>query len=282
MKYKLVADSSANLFTLDAPFEFASVPLTLNAGDKCFVDDENLDLNEMVTFLESYKGKSGSACPSVADWLNAFGDADRVICYTITSGLSGSYNAAFIAKNDYESEYPDRKVYVLDSLSAGPELKLHIEKTIELIQSGLDFDDVCTEASRYAHNNAATIFCLESLNNLANNGRVSPLVAKVANVLGIRVMGRASDQGQLEQKDKCRGEKKAITSIYNYMKELGYTSGKVYIDHCFNEKAALQLKDLILKSCPSADVRIAETHGLCSFYAEKGGLILGFEVVKIN
>ena len=282
MKYKLVADSSANLLTLNAPFEYASVPLTLNAGDQSFVDDANLDVKEMVTYLSSFKGKSGSACPSVADWLNAFGDADRVICYTITRGLSGSYNAAYIAKNDYEAEYPDRKVFVLDSLSAGSELKLHIEKTIELIQAGIDFDDMCVELSNYAKNNNELIFCLESLTNLANNGRVSPLVAKVAGVLGIRVYGRASNQGQLEQKDKCRGEKKALLAVHNYMKELGYTSGKVRIDHCFNESAALQLKDMILKESPSADIVIGETRGLCSFYAEVGGLMIGFEVVKVN
>ncbi len=282
MKYKLVADSSANLLTLDAPFEFASVPLTLNAGDKSFVDDESLDVKEMVTFLSSYKGNSGSACPSVADWLNAFGDADRVICFTITSGLSGSYNAAYIAKNDYESEHPDRKVFVLDSLSAGSELKLHIEKAVELIQTGLDFDDMCTELSSYAKNNCELAFCLESLTNLANNGRVSPLVAKVAGVLGIRVIGRASNQGQLEQKDKCRGERKALQAIHKYMKELGYTSGKVRIDHCFNLNAAQQLKEMILKESPSADITIADTLGLCSFYAEEGGLLIGFEVVKVN
>lgn len=282
MKYKLVADSSANLLTLDAPFEYASVPLTLNAGEKSFIDDENLDVREMVTFLSSYKGKSGSACPSVADWLNAFGDADRVICYTITSGLSGSYNAACIAKNDYEAEHPDRKVFVLDSLSAGSELKLLVEKTIELLQTGLDFDDMCAELSDYCKHNTELIFCLESLTNLANNGRVNPLVAKVAGVLGIRVMGRASDRGDLEQKEKCRGERKALLAIHKYMKELGYTSGKVRIDHCFNLGAAQQLKEMILKESPSADIVIDETRGLCSFYAEEGGLMVGFEVVKLN
>ena len=157
----------------------------------------------------------------------------------------------------------------MDSLSAGPELKLHIEKAVELIQTGLDFDDICAELSNYAKNNNELIFCLESLTNLANNGRVSPLVAKVAGVLGIRVCGRASNQGQLEQKDKSRGERKALIAVHKYMKELGYTSGKVRIDHCFNESAAEQLKDMILKECPSADIVIEKARGLCSFYAEK-------------
>ncbi len=282
MKFKLVADSSANLLTFDSDIAYASVPLTLNAGDQSFIDDANLDVEQMVSYMSSYKGKSGSACPSVADWLNAFGDADRIICYTITSNLSGSYNAACIAKNDYEAEYPDRKVYVVDTLSTGGEMRLLIEKTAELIHNGIDFDSICAEISSYCKNNCELVFCLESLTNLANNGRVSPLVAKVAGVLGIRVVGRASDDGVLEQKEKCRGEKKALLAIHKLMKERGYTSGRVHIDHCFNLPAAEQLKSMILKESPSADVTIGANGGLCSFYAERGGLIVGYEVVKIN
>ena len=87
------------------------------------------------------------------------------------------------------------------------------------------------------------MFSLESLKNLANNGRVSPVAAKLAGVLGIRVVGRASDHGELEPMDKCRGEK----------------------------------KDLLLKEYGEADIGIGETFGLCSYYAEQGGLVVGFE-----
>lgn len=280
MKYKLVVDSSSNLLSFDSPYDYACVPLTLHAGDRCFVDDSALDVEEMVSYLNSYKGKSGSACPSVADWLDAFGDADRIICYTITSTLSGSYNAAYIAKTDYETAHPDRKVFVMDSLSTGPEMKLLVEKTAEWLTEGKTFDAVCTDLLDYCKNNTELIFCLESMTNLANNGRVHSLVAKVAGVLGIRVLGRASEMGDLEQKDKYRGEKKALLAIHKYMKELGYTNGKVRIDHCLNPGGAQQLKDLICKESPEADIIIRETRGLCSFYAEQGGLMVGFEVKK--
>lgn len=280
MKYKLVVDSSSNLLSFDSPFSCVSVPLTLHAGDRCFVDDAALNVEEMVSFLNSYKGKSGSACPSVADWLDAFDDADRIICYTITSTLSGSYNAAHIAKTDYEAAYPDRKVFVMDSLSTGPEMKLLVEKTMEWLEEGKSFDTICTDLSAYCQNNTELIFCLESMTNLANNGRVHSLVAKVAGVLGIRVMGRASEKGDLEQKDKYRGEKKALLAIHKYMKELGYINGKVRIDHCLNPSGAQQLRDLIARESPDANIIISETRGLCSFYAEQGGLMIGFEVEK--
>ena len=61
------------------------------------------------------------------------------------------------------------------------------------------------------------------------------------------------------------------------MKEKGYNGGKVVIDHCFNEKAANNLKELILGEFADAVVRVEKTYGLCSYYAEQGGLMIGFE-----
>jgi fatty acid-binding protein DegV len=74
-----------------------------------------------------------------------------------------------------------------------------------------------------------------------------------------------------------RGERKAIPSILSNMKKMGYKGGKVIIDHCFNENAAKQLKELIRMEFKHADIRIGTTKGLCSFYAEQGGLLIGFE-----
>lgn len=275
MNMKIVADSSANLCT--APDNsIVSVPLTLRTDEREFVDDETLDIKEMTDYLASYKGKSGSACPSSQDWVEAFGDAEYVFAITITSNLSGSYNAARIAKEDYEEEHPGRRVCLIDSLSAGSELKLIVEKIQELAAQGLSFEEMCERITAY-QKKTHLIFCLKSLTNLANNGRVNPAVAKIAGVLNIHVVGIASEVGDLEQREKARGEKKALAAIQKLMKEFRYNGGKVRIDHCFNEKDAAALKSLILAAFPSADVIIAKTKGLCSFYAEVGGLMVGFE-----
>ena len=179
------------------------------------------------------------------------------------------------AKEQYEEEHPDRKVFVFDSRSTGPEMKLHINKVKELVRAGKDFETICKEIIEYK-NNTSLQFCLESMRNLANNGRVNPAVAALAGLLGIRVIGDATG-GVLNPTDKVRGEKKAIACLVNNMKKAGYKGKQVIIDHCYNEGAAQKLKQALLEEFPNAKIVIAKTFGLCSFYAEAGGLIIGFE-----
>lgn len=272
---RIVADSSANLLELEG-VSFASAPLKIIAGEREFVDDGALNVEEMVTWFDSYKDKSKTSCPNPGDWLEAFDGADEVFCVAITSGLSGSYNAACVAKQMYEAENPEKKVYVIDSLSAGPELVLIVEKLKECIKNEMPFEEICVTMEGYAEKTGLT-FMLKSLKNFAANGRVSPAVAKIAGVLGICIVGKASDQGTLEPMHKCRGEVKALAAIVSHLKENGLNKGKVWIAHCMNEPAALKLKEKISEIASQAEVQIHKCRGLCSYYAEKGGLLVGFE-----
>ncbi len=272
---KIVADSSANVLKLQKT-AFAAAPLKVITDTREFVDDAALDVDAMVSWFDSYKGKSKTSCPNPADWIEAFGDADEVYCVTITSGLSGSYNAACVAKQMYEAENAGKRVCVIDSLSAGPELVLIIEKLEAYIASGMPFDDICREIELYKQKTGLT-FMLQSLKNFAANGRVSPAVAKLAGVLGIRVVGKASDRGTLEPTNKCRGEGKSLDAILSHLKSNGLSKGKVRIAHCMNDGAAQMLREQILSQIEQADVQIHRCRGLCSYYAEKGGLLVGFE-----
>lgn len=271
---KIVTDSSANMVFGDP--DIASVPLKIITDNNEYIDDATLDTQAMVLDLLTYSGRSSTACPSPQDWLDAFDNKPYVFCVAITSNLSGSCNAANIAKADYEQAFPGRKVCVVDTLSAAGEMQLIVEKLQELIAADLSFEQIEAEIARYQQK-TGLIFMLESLKNLANNGRVSKITAKAAGILGIRVVGRASDVGTLEQLAKCRGEKKAIEALLDYLKEFGYKGGKVCISHCLNAEAAETMKAGILKMYPQADIDIRPTSGLCSFYAEKGGLLVGFE-----
>ena len=270
---KIILDSSANMTTES---HVASVPLKIITERKEYIDDAKLNTTEMVWQLQTYTGPSSTACPSPHDWLNCFDDKPYVFCITITSGLSGCCNAAMIAKADYEQAYPGRKVCVIDSLSTGGEMELIAEKIREWIEADFSFEEICERIREY-QKATGLLFMLESMQNLANNGRVSKIAAKAAGLLGIRVVGKASDVGTLEPLEKCRGEKKAISALVATMSSLGYEGGKVRISHCLNENAAQQLKNMILSLYSDADISIRPTGGLCSFYAEKGGMIIGFE-----
>ena len=174
-----------------------------------------------------------------------------------------------------ETETPGRQVCVVDSLSAGPELKLIIEKLAFYIRQGFDFEKICYEIQEY-QKTTALLFVLSSMKNLANNGRVSPIVAKAAGILGIRVIAKAT-VGEIESLHKARGEGKALEVLVESMKEIGYGGGAVRIAHCLNEGAALALRERLLADFPQAEVEICTSGGLCSFYAERGGLLVGFE-----
>ena len=274
-KVKIVADSSSDLFNYDSvPYGYAS--LKIRTDIKEYTDNTSLDVKGMVDDLLKYSGKSSTTCPSPEDWLSAFGNAEYIFCISITSNLSGSYNSACIAKDLYEEKYIDRKVFVIDSLSTGPEMQIIINKIAELVKSDKNFETICDEITEY-QKHTSLVFMLESMKNLANNGRVSPLTAKIAGVLGIRVVGKASDIGTLEVLEKCRGEKKAIQALFDNMKSMGYNGSVVKISHCFNPYAAQKLKSLINSEFIDAKVEIGTCGGLCSFYAEKGGMLIGFE-----
>lgn len=275
MSIKIIADSSSDLYSL-MDVDYESVPLKIITDEKEYVDDESTDVEKMANRLMEYKGKITTACPSPGDWLKAFGKCKKIICVTITGTLSGSYNAAMVAKQQYEEENPDSEIVVIDSLSAGPEIGLMIEKMQELVKAGKTLSTIKEKIMEYKEK-TSLLFTLESLNNLANNGRVKPTVAKLAGILGIRLIGKASDIGDLEPLDKVRGEKKAISTIVNHMKEMGYKGGKVRINHCFNLEAANKLKAMIEEKLAGKDIKIQQTGALCSFYAEKGGMLIGFE-----
>ena len=126
-------------------------------------------------------------------------------------------------------------------------------------------------------NHNHTLFCLQSMNNLARNGRVSVAVAKIAGVLGIRAVGDVKG-GQITPVHKPRGARKATQVLFEMMKERGFYDGaQLRIAHCFGQTQAQDLADAVLKEFPNAKVKLEPTTALCSFYAEAGGLMIGFE-----
>lgn len=274
MSIRIIADSSSNIFTVEG-IDYKNVPLKIISETKEYIDTPDLDVSAMVNEMSQIKEKFGTSCPNAFEWEEAFSGGENIFAITITSKLSGCYSAAVTAANDFKAENPDKNIYVIDSLSTGPEMQLIIEKLKELDEKNLSFDEIKKKIIEY-QKNTHLIFSLQSLTNLAKNGRVSPAVAKIAGVLGIRIVGIAED-GTLKPVHKCRGEKKTLEALKSDMLEAGFKGGKVRISHCQNEESAVDLKTKILDLFPETDIQILPCTALCSFYAEMGGLLVGFE-----
>lgn len=275
MKRKIVADSSCDIWELNG-VDFAVAPMTISTDNKHYVDNQKLDVRLMSEDLAKYKGVSHTACPSVGSWLDCYEGFDEIFVITLTGAMSGTYNSAMTAKGIYEEENENVKVHVFDSLSTGPEMRLLIEKLKEMIEEDLTFEEIVEKGQDYL-NHTRLFFALKSLHNFAMNGRVSKTVASAIGVLNISIFATASEKGTIQQISKCRGEKKVVKSMIEHLEDAGYHGGKVRISHADNLKLAHNVRDKILELYPNADIIVYPMGGLCTYYAEKGGLLVGCE-----
>ena len=275
MTFRIVSDSSSNLYSLP-DVSYTTVPMKIITSRKEYLDTAALDVSEMVACIKSEKAAATTSCPNVGDWLDSFEGADCIFAVTISSSLSGTYNSAIHAAGEFKRLHPESHICVIDSLSTGPEMQLIIEKLRELILKGLPFEQIRTEIRAY-QKHTHLFFMVLSMDNLAKSGRCSLAVAKVAGALGIRFIGKASEHGTIEAVAKPRGEKKMLETLLSELARSGFRGGKLRISHSFNPDVANQLKSMVLDCFPGSNIEILPNGGLCSHYADLGGLIVGYE-----
>ena len=287
MSWAIVADSSCNLrsWKPQAPdTTFVSVPLTIHVGGEEFIDDANLDVAELNRAVAQESQASSSSCPSVGVWAEEFRRADNVVAITISANLSGSYEAANTARTmvldefmrDHAGIMTGKNIFILNSRATGGKMELIVELLDRYLTTNPSFDDVVAYLEKL--DAASTVvFSLSSFDNLVKNGRMPRLAGSIASKLNIRMLGTASAEGTIKIVGPTRGEKKMYRKTIEVMASDGYHGGLVYIDHVDNEKSASELKANIEAQWPQAEVHILPCGGLCSYYAEESGLIIGYE-----
>lgn len=272
---RLITDSSSDCLP-DKKAGLKVVPLTISLGTDSYVDDNQLVLPHFWQKMKENQETGRTACPSLDQWLTALDGCSLAIIVTLTSALSGTYEAALQARKIYLARHPHAKIIAVDSRSAGPEIALILRGVEEMIARKprfVDLDQMIAQYRLHTH----LLFELQSLHNLAVNGRVNPSLAKLANLLRINLIGKASQAGKLEPLLKIRGQKRALTGLWRQMQKLNYQGGTVIIDQCAAAEEANALKKKIRASFPAAKIIVRPTRGLCSFYVEQGGLMVAFK-----
>lgn len=288
MTWCIAADSSCNIrsFTPQSGAKFKLAPLKINVAGVEYVDDEHLELERLAAAMDAEASASSSSCPSVGEWADIFRSADNVIAVTISSNLSGSYDAACTARNmvmdDYMREHDGiitgKNIHIVDSRAAGGKLELIVSLIDRYLTNNpdADFADVVDYVQRLEAA-SQVLFSLSSYDNLTKNGRMPRLVGAVATKLSIRILGTASSEGTIKVVGPTRTEKKMFRKVVDAMESDGYHGGMVFIDHVANETSAVAMQAAIENRWPSAEVHILSCGGLCSYYAEESGLIIGYE-----
>lgn len=279
MKWKIVADSGCDIRQLEGlnknvSYEF--VPLMLDIGGDVFVDNQDINIERLLDAMEKERSAASSACPAPATYAEAYKGAENVIVFTISSNLSGSYNSASLGKDLLLEENPNVNIHVFDTLSAGAEMNILVRKAAELANKEVSFDELVKEMKDY-HQHTNISFLLESVDNLVKNGRVNKILGQMIGLLGIKLIGQRSSEGRIELAHKSKGTKRALKTLLSEFDTKKFNGNIMEISHSLNPAGAEQLKKQVLDKFPNAVIRISEMSGLCNFYAERSGLIIGFE-----
>ncbi|MGN0158921.1 MAG: DegV family protein [Brotaphodocola sp.] len=169
-----------------------------------------------------------------------------IIHVTLASGISGVLNSALIAKDILEERYPERKIYVIDSLTASSGYGLLMDKMADLRDAGMSVEELAswTEANKLK---VQTWFFVTDLKYLVRGGRVSKVAGFVGNVLNICPVLNIDEEGKLIPRQKIRGKKKAIETLVNQM-ELFAEGGLDYVEKAY----------VVQSACPEDAQKVAE------------------------
>lgn len=267
---------------------YESVPLSIICDGIDTVDDASLDLQALLDYSKKAK-HTGTSCPSVGSFVSAFQSAPSkdVICVTISANVSGSYQAAVTARDIALSSDPTRRIIVIDSASAGAQVEYAIDRVFLCDGNGdgnipmslmgaagrNELLEVASSRLTDTLAHSSVLYRLSSFGNLVKGGRLPLIVGTLASGLNIRIIGGVED-GRLTMVSKAKGDKRAVREIYRLMAEDRWDEQRLFIDYVGDD--GRKIADMIASGCACASVKIRPCRGLCSYYAEDGGVIVGF------
>lgn len=282
MKYTIIADSCCDLFAAELSSEkisFCTVPLTISIGEKDFLDDESLNVENLVTAMKLSTSAPKTACPSPENYADKMKESDNIICVTLSSKLSGSYNSARLAAENVKQEYPNKNIFVLDSLSASAGMTLILNELKELIENDvLTFEEIVKKITKF-RNSTKVRFILHDLGNLVKAGRMGKIVGLIVSVLKIKPVFGDDGNGEIKMYKKVLGTKKALMTLSEFPDEKVKTEGvdiPIVITHCLNEEDAGSLSNFLKIKLGLTNIKTYLMRGLSSFYANFKGIILAY------
>lgn len=224
-----------------------SLAFRFNDSDKEYLNGE-MDISDFYDKMRE-GGVAKTSAVNIQTFKDAFAsilaDGKDILYIGFSSGLSTTYNSAKSAADMLKSDYPERKIVTVDSLAASAGQGLLVKLAVEQKNAGKSIDEVAKLVEslrlRLCH-----WFTVEDLVYLKRGGRISPTLAFVGNMLGIKPVLHVDDEGHLVNVTKVRGRKTSIAALADKYTELCDPSyAKVFISHGDCIKDAEYLASLI-------------------------------------
>lgn len=279
MGIHIVTDSSCDLPpVVAAQHAVTVVPLTVRVNGQEYFEGVNISAEDFVRELQLSDNLPQTSQPSPQAFLNAFegiarraGEAAEVLCITLSSKLSGTFQSAMTAQRMFRG-----KVAVFDSLSGTIGLGVIALNAAHLVKAGLSLGDILDKLHDL-RGRLTVIVGVNSLENAVKGGRVSRVHAAVAQVLRMKFLMR-SVEGQVEVFDRVRGRKGLFNAFLHAMetKGISYHDRTIGISHVDNATDAQALADAIQQKYMPREIIIAPMGSTIATYAGIGAIAVAF------
>ena len=274
MKSNLVVDSCVD-FNEDTE-NIKRVPFRILIENEEIIDEE-LDINELIRKMKNTSSQIKTACAPPDDFINKLKDQTSNFVVTISSQLSGSYNSAIVAVEMVKEKFPEAIVHVIDSKTAAAGETLVAVKVKQLIEENFNTSEIIEQTNKYI-SKLRTFFILDSLDNLAKNGRITNFKAILANIMHIVPIMGEDGEGKIVLKEQVRGKKRAFARLVDMLSEynIDFENTILAITHVNCLEKAEKLRDEIKERYPFKDIKIFKSSGLSTVYADDGGIVIAF------
>lgn len=281
MNMQIIADSCCDLTpALRRVLRVRTAPLTICVDGREFTDDEALDIDGLMAAMKQSANAPSTACPAPEAYAAMMAQAPITFVVTLSSRLSGSYNAACVGRDMALEKNPALKICVLDSESASAGETRIAMLLRDLIDAQLSFEEIERQARAFI-GPMRTRFVLEDLSHLVKNGRISKMAGFVGTVLNLRPLMADNGHGEIICLEKIRGTANAMKKLVEHV--AAQTAGEalasitLVLSYCNCAPRALQLQKDLLAACPALkDVIMVPTGGISTVYADDGGIVVAF------
>lgn len=286
---KILADSTCDLSdVVIEKYNIGIAPLTITIGDKVYKDRIDIQPSDFFKMLESLEKLPTTAMPSPTEFFKIIEDSakegyDEFLCICMSSGTSGSYQSATIAREYFYDSYPDSKakIHVVDSKSMSHGSGYLILESAMLLEKGASFQELIDFNETYK-TNVKHFLSVDDLDNLIKSGRLTNASAMIGKLLKIKpIMSMRKGKGAIIAKE--RGRKKVFAHYINEFNKrvdhkltefiiVGYTSDIAVAE---NLKARIQNETefrgdiYIMQMGVSVGTHVG-LGGLSMFFIEKG------------
>ena len=259
MAVKIYADAGSNLFPYlikKKNVDITLVNMKLFVEDKvydCYKDDIDINSFSRSFYEDLEEGKEvRTSLINPNDFLEAFKkdikDGHQIVCFTMAKGISGTYQSACLAASEINEECKEERIYVVDSATAGFGEGIQAIRAAKLAKKGRSFKEIINDAEEFKFK-VRSEFTVDNIKYLAKTGRVSKIVAKIANVLRIKVLLKGSDESTIVSTGKVAGRTLSIKKLARQCVEniVDPKDQVIYISHCNCYEDAFALRSLLEK-----------------------------------